>query len=57
LFHTTAQVAAVWHPLAEQIGELSWSLIRSAWQVVLPSLPARRGAARLGSDSQHARRR
>jgi hypothetical protein len=36
LFHTTAQVAAAKQPLAEQIAELSWSLIRSAWQVVRP---------------------
>jgi hypothetical protein len=32
LFHTTAQVAAAWHPLAEQIAELSWSLTRPALQ-------------------------
>jgi hypothetical protein len=42
LFHTTAQVAAAWHPLAEQIAELIWSLIWSAWQVGWPSLHARR---------------
>ena len=35
LFHTTAQVAAAWHPLAEQIAELPWSLIGPAWQVGL----------------------
>jgi hypothetical protein len=35
LFHTTAQVAAAWHPLAEQIAELPWSLTGPAWQVGL----------------------
>ena len=36
LFHTTAQVAAAWHPLAEQIPELSWSLTRPALQAGVP---------------------
>ena len=35
LFHTTAQVGAAWHPLAEQIAKLSWSLTGPAWQAGL----------------------